>query len=583
MALTASDVLVDTLLAWDVHVVFGIPGDGVNGVIEAFRKRQEQIRFIQTRHEEAAAFMACAYAKWTGKLGVCISTSGPGGVHLLNGLYDAKFDGVPVLAITGLQYHDLIGTFTQQDIELDKLFQDVCVYNQRVMGAAHMENVAELACRTATARHSVAHLTIPIDVQEQALRSDARSVRNRPHHVSNVKACSAIVPNEEELDEAARILNEGNKVVILAGAGALGAGEELASVAELLGAPVAKALLGKAVLPDDHPHVTGGVGLLGTMPSQDALSECDTLLIAGSGFPYIEFYPQPGKARCVQIDRDPQRISLRYPAEVGLVGNMRSVLRALLPRLRRKSDRAFLEKIKSGIAEWNEFQKRLGTRTDTPMKADVVAYELNNLLQPGAIITTDCGTNTFYASRHLIIRDGMQFTTSGTLATMACGLPYANAAKIAYPDRQVIALVGDGGVAMLLSELATAVKYNLDIKVVVLSNHTFGQIKWEQMIFMGNPEYVCDLQPIDFATVARGFGMKGYRIEDPATCGEILREAVAQPGPALIDCVVDKNEPPLPPKITSQQGLHLVEALVRGEEYRSEIIKKTLGIVRELV
>ena len=323
---TAADILVQTLIDWEVDTIFGLPGDGINGIIESLRKRQDEIRFIQVRHEEAAAFAACAYAKWTGRLGVCIATSGPGGIHLLNGLYDAKLDRQPVLAITGLQFHDLLHTFTQQDVELDKLFMDVAVYNVRVMGPEHVQNTVELACRSALAYRGVAHVTIPVDMQSQALSKGSRSKRNVPEHVSETFAATARLPGPQQLAAAAAILNAGSKPVILAGQGALGARQELAAIAERLGAPVVKPLLGKGAMADDSPYCTGGIGLLGTGPSQDALESCDTLLIVGSNFPYIEFYPTPGKARAVQIDLDPRSIGLRYPVEAALVGDCAAVL-----------------------------------------------------------------------------------------------------------------------------------------------------------------------------------------------------------------------------------------------------------------
>src|SRR5918992_6211369 len=338
MATTAADVLVDALYDWGVEVIFGIPGDGINGLMEALRTRQEQIRFIQVRHEEAAAFMASGYAKFTGRLGVCLATSGPGGLHLLNGLYDAKLDGQPVLALTGLPYHDLIGTFTQQDVELDKLFADVAVYNARIMGPAHVENVTALACRSALSYHGVAHIAFPVDIQSMSAERQ-RSKRNVPNHTSDVLVRSARLPDEADLQRAAEILNNGTKIVILAGRGALGASDELEDVAQRLKAPIAKALLGKAAVPDSSPYTTGGIGLLGTKPSQEALEACDTLLMVGTSFPYIEYYPKPGQAKAVQIDLDPSRIGLRYPVDVGLPGHCWDVLRALMPLLKPKSDR----------------------------------------------------------------------------------------------------------------------------------------------------------------------------------------------------------------------------------------------------
>jgi pyruvate dehydrogenase (quinone)/pyruvate oxidase len=406
---TASDVLVQTLIDWEVDTIFGIPGDGINGIMEALRQRQDEIRFIQVRHEEAAALMACAHAKWTGKLGVCLATSGPGGIHLLNGLYDAKLDGQPVLAITGLQFHDLLNTHTQQDVELDKLFMDVAVYNNRIMGPAHVENVVELACRSAVARRGVAHISMPVDLQSHEMGSGTRSKRNIPEHVSSIMGESAHEPTEDQLARAAAILNEGKKTVILAGRGALGASEEVIALAERLGAPIVKPLLGKGAVPDNHPLTTGGSGLLGTAPSQEALENCDTLLIVGSSFPYIEYYPKPGSAKCVQIELDPQRVSLRCPVHAALVGDSARVLRMLLPRLEQRQDRSFLEQAQKGMKEWRELLEERGTRRDMPMKPQVVAHELDKLLPGNAIIATDSGTITTWAARYIEMREDMMF------------------------------------------------------------------------------------------------------------------------------------------------------------------------------
>ncbi len=584
MADTAADVLVETLLAWGIDIVFGLPGDGINGIMEALRKRRDRIRFVQVRHEEAAAFMACGYAKFTGQLGCCLATSGPGGIHLLNGLYDAKLDRAPVLAITGLQFHDLVETHTQQDVELDKLFMDVAVYNSRVMGAAHVENVTGLACRTALACRGVAHITVPVDIQDQPVTADMRSKRNRPHHVSDRMARGGHLPAEADLQRAAELLNRGRKVAILAGQGALGAAAELAEIADRLAAPVAKPLLGKGALPDDSPFSTGGIGLLGTRPSQDALEACDTLLIAGSSFPYIEYYPKPGQATAVQIDLDPLRIGLRYPAEVGLVGDCRRVLAALAPLLQRKGDRSFLETAQRGMTEWNRLMEERGTRRDKPMKPQVVAHELDKRLADNAIVATDSGTVTTWIARHMRIRGNQKFACSGNLATMACGLPYAVAAAIAYPERPVVAFVGDGALTMLMGEFATCVKYRLNVKVVVIANNSLGQIKWEQMVFLGNPEYGCDLQPIDFAAYARACGGHGYRIEDPADCGAVLDRAFTTPGPAIVHAVVDPNEPPMPPRVSLEQAQHFAESLARGTPNAGKIaLTVAADRVRELI
>ncbi len=571
MASTASDVLLESLQDWGVDTIFGLPGDGINGIMEALRKRKDEIRFVQVRHEEAAAFMACAYAKYTGKLGVCLGTSGPGGIHLLNGLYDAKLDGQPVLAITGMHYHDLIGTLAQQDVELDKLFQDVAVFNQRVMGPNHVENLADLACRTATEYHGVAHIAFPTDIQEEPLERKRASSRNIPHHTSDNSSHNAHVPALEDIRRAANILNNGKKVVILAGRGALGACEVLEEVAERLGAPIVKALLGKAAVPDDSPYTTGGIGLLGTRPSQTALEECDTLLIAGSSFPYIEFLPRPGQARGVQIELDPKRVGLRFPVEVGLVGDCTRTLEELEPLLMRKADRSFLEKSQEAKVEWLADMHIQEARNDKPLKPQVVASEFGKRLAANAIVSCDSGTITTWWARHIPARRGQMYSCSGNLATMACGLPYAIAAQIAYPERQCVAVVGDGGFSMLMAEFATAVKYRLPIKILVIKNNSLGQIKWEQMVFLGNPEYGCDLQPIDFAAFARACGGHGLTIDDPAVCGAMLDEALAVPGPVLIEAVVDPIEPPMPPKVTMKQAAHLVESLVKGEPNRKKI------------
>ena len=583
-SITASDVLIDSLHDWGVDTIFGLPGDGINGIMEALRTRADKIRFVQVRHEESAAFMACAYAKYTGRLGVCLGTSGPGGIHLLNGLYDAKLDGQPVLALTGMHYHDLIGTLAQQDVELDKLFEDVAVFNQRVMGVTHVENLVDLACRTAISYRTVAHITFPTDLQEQELSRKQASKRKLPHHTSDVCAQGARLPSLEDLRRAAAILNAAERVAILAGQGALRAGDHLEAVAEKLGAPIVKALLGKAAVPDDSPYTTGGIGLLGTKPSQTALEECDAVLIVGSSFPYIEFMPKPGQARGIQIDVDPRRIGLRYPVEVGLVGDCRYALGELLPLLQRKDDREFLEKTQKAMAEWRDIMHKQESRLDVPMKPQVVAAELGRRIAATAIISCDSGTNTTWWARHIPAKRGQMYSCSGNLASMAAGLPYTIAAQIAYPERECVAFVGDGGFSMLMAEFATAVKYQLPIKVVVLKNNTRGQIKWEQMVFLGNPEYGCDLQPIDFPAFARACGGHGFTIDDPATCGEILDEALAVRGPVLIEAVVDPYEPPMPPSITIEQATHFAESLAKGEPNRKKIALTVLeDKVREMV
>ncbi|HEY2083710.1 MAG TPA: thiamine pyrophosphate-binding protein, partial [Verrucomicrobiae bacterium] len=417
MATTAGDVLIEVLLEWGVEVIFGLPGDGINGIMEALRKRQEDIRFVQVRHEESAAFMACGYAKYTGKLGVCLATSGPGGIHLLNGLYDAKMDGAPVLAITGHHFHDLIDTHSQQDVDLDRVFMDVAVYNTRVMGPEHVCNVAHLACRTALSRRGVAHINFPTDTQSMPVKKSARSMRNIPGHNSDVFARRAGLPADEDLKRAAKILNEGKKVAILAGRGALNATDEVIALADKLGAPIIKALLGKACVPDDCEFTTGGIGLLGTRPSHEAMDGCDTLLMVGTSFPYMEFFPKPDQARGVQIDLDPARIGLRYPVEVGLVGDSQRTLTRLLPMLRRNADRSFLKKAQRGMKKWWELMEERGTRDDKPMKPQVVAWELSKYLRDDAVVSCDSGTIATWFARQIQVRRGQKYSLSGTLAT----------------------------------------------------------------------------------------------------------------------------------------------------------------------
>ncbi|MGO8794913.1 MAG: thiamine pyrophosphate-binding protein, partial [Candidatus Sulfotelmatobacter sp.] len=425
MKKTVADRLVERLIGWGVDTIFGFPGDGINGIFEALRTHREKMRFIQVRHEEAAAFAACGYAKYTGRLGVCLATSGPGGIHLLNGLYDAKCDGQPVLAITGHTFHDLIGTHYQQDVDLDKLFMDVAEYNQRVMGPAHLEGVLDEAIKTALARRGVSHITIPKDIQEWTASEDERSDANVPKHSADLFAAAYPVPPPAALEEAASLINSGSKIAILAGRGCLGCRDEVLQLAEKIGGPIIKPLLGKAVVPDHSPYTTGGIGLLGTAPSQDALEECDTLIIAGSGFPYMEFYPKPGKVKAIQIDIDPTRIGIRFPADVGLIGDCRTVLQALLPLVQRNNDRHFLETAQERMKTWNKVMEERGTRTDMPMKPQVVTWNLNKLLHDDAIISSDSGTIATWTARYIEMREHMQFSLSGSLATMANGLPYS--------------------------------------------------------------------------------------------------------------------------------------------------------------
>lgn len=570
MTFNASDLLVDSLIGWGVDIVFGLPGDGINGIMEALRTRQDRIRFIQARNEEGAAFMACAYAKWTGKIGCCLATTGPGGIHLLNGLYDAKFDRAPVLAITGLPYHDLLQTSTQQDIDHVRLFSDVAEHTTAITGAAQVENAVALACRTALARRGVAHLAIPVDVQEQEVDADKASPRNK---ATSTKAYAQALaqPDPRAVEEAAAILSAGRKILILAGQGALGAGSALQALAKTLAAPVAKALLGKAVLPDDHSYVMGGVGYLGSRASQQAMAACDTLLIVGSGFPYIEYYPVPGQAKVVQIDIDPARIGLRYPIDAAIVGDAALSLKALSETVTPKADTTFLDQARACKREWLSALEAGADRPGLPLKPQRVVRDLGARLAHDAVIAADCGHNTGLTAQYVQIREGQAFGVSGTLASMGAGVPYAIAAALAFPGRQIVAVVGDGGLSMSLAELATCARYGLPVKVVVLNNGSLGQIRWEQMMFLGNPEFGCDLAPIDFAKAAQAMGLKAWRLEDPVDCPAVLEAALSWDGPALVDAVVDPNEPMLPPKRRPDYIEKLQKALAQEPEQRAPI------------
>ena len=583
MGKTVADMLVERLIDWGVDTIFSLPGDGINGIYEALRMHRDAITVIQVRHEETAAFAACGYAKYAHKPGVCLATSGPGGLHLLNGLYDAKFDGQPVLAITGHTFHDLIGTHYQQDVSLDKVFMDVAAYNERVMGPAHVYNVVDEAMKTAIAHRSVAHITIPKDIQKWTTEGP-RSSTNIPKHSGDISSDARPLPPRALVEQAAEIINAGSKVAILAGQGCLTARNEILQFAEAVGAPIVKALLGKAVVPDDSPYTTGGIGLLGTAPSQEILEDCDTLIIAGSSFPYLEFYPKPGQAKAIQIDIDPSRIGLRYPVEVGLVGQCSDVLRALLPLIQLKKDRSFLEQAQARMAQWNTLMDERGTRMDLPLKPQVVVRQVNQFLHNDAIICCDTGTVTTWAARHIHIKGEMQFSASGTLASMGNGLPYSIGAAVAHPGRQVVCITGDGGLTMLMGELATLAKYNLPVKVIILKNNVLGMIKWEQIAFEGNPQYGVQLHPIDFEGVAKACGVAGYTVDDPKLVESVLREAFNHPGPAVVQAVVDPNEPPLPGKITTEQAWQFAKALARGQKGSWEIIKTVVeNTVREVV
>ena len=576
--LKTGDIVAEALIDWKVDVVFGIPGDSINGFIEALRVRRDKIKFVLVRHEESAALMACGYAKYTGKLGVCTSIAGPGAIHLLNGLYDAKADNTPVIVITGGTSTDLMNSSFQQDVNLLNLFSDVAVYNSMIGSPRQAEMAVDIACRTAYVRRGVSHLNIPTDVQEQKLGGHY-SRHKVPGHTSDISV-GPISADILMIKKAAEILNNGKKIIILVGQGALNASEEVITAAQKLNAPIIKAMLGKAVVPDDHPYTLGGIGFLGTEPSSDAMAESDTLFMIGTSFPYIEYLPRPGQAAGIQIDIKPEKIGLRYPVKIGLIGDSKQVLSQLIPLLRDRRTTnidndpslEFLKSKQQAMKKWNEILTEQSNRVDEPVKPQVVAAAVSEELDDDAIISVDSGVNTCWAARFLKIKSGMKFSGSGSLATMGCGVPYAIAAQIAYPERQSIAFVGDGGFTMLMSEFATAVQYQLPIKVIVLNNKILGMIRWEQMAFLGNPEYGIEFSQIDFVKIAEACGGKGFSISKMKEVKPVIHEALMEKNvPVIVDAHVDPFEAPLPPKISMEFVRNIAKAFTKGQPYAKEI------------
>ena len=574
MAQIASELLIERLAEWGVDTVFGLPGDGINGIMEGFRRHSDRVRFFLVHHEEAAAFMATAYAKATGKLGVCLATSGPGAIHLLNGLYDAKLDHMPVLAITGMQETSVLGTGYQQEVHTDKLYADVAEYNLVVENPAQLPGVVDIAIRTALARRGVAHLSFPNDLQVADANEDPYQhvAPARPPATAPIYLPPPGRARMEDLEAAARVLNEGEKVAVLAGVGALHAREEVLTVADRLGAPVIKTLAGKAVIPDDSEYAVGGIGLLGTRPGEDLVEDCDTLFMVGTNFPYTQHLPQPGKVRVVQIDADPTRAGVRMPTEVPVVGDAKESLQALIPLLTRKSDRGHLEKYQKAMAKWREDMDDLESPKRSPIAPQYPVGVLDDLAADDAILTCDSGTIATWAARHWTIRGNRQFYLSGNLATMAPGLPYAIGIQHAFPGRQVIAYVGDGGFAMLMAEFLTAVRNQLPVKVIINNNGSLGQILWEQMV-LGYPEYgVRFPQPVaDFAAWATACGGYGAKVDNPKKVEPAIKDALAFNGPAIIDIDVDPNEPPLPGKVAYDQAKKFAQAFLKGQPHKAAI------------
>jgi pyruvate dehydrogenase (quinone)/pyruvate oxidase len=568
---TASDQLVERLIEWGIDTVFGLPGDGINGVMEALRTHCERIRFIHVRHEETAALAACAYGKFTGRPAACLSTAAPGAVHLMNGLYDARIDQAPVVAITGMTYHDVIGTHYLQDINHDAVLRDPCVYSQRIMGEAHVLPVVDMAVRSAIAHRAPSAIHIPIDIQSGDAVTGDRSIKNIEGHSAVAAIDGRRVPPRDRLEQAAKVLSGGAKTVIFIGAGARGAGDEVEKIAEKLGAPIVKAMLGKDAVPDDSPYCLGGYALVGTRPAQNALKACDTILIVGSSSPYIEFLPAPGSAAGVQVDDRPERIGLRYPVQVGLAGDAKLTLGELEPLLEGRSDRSFLEQAQSEMEDWRALQRERAEPVDgAPIKPDAIPLFLSAALDDRAILCGDSGTVTTWAAR-TELRRGQLFSFSGTMCSMMAALPYAIGAQVAYPDRQVVALTGDGSLTMMMGELATLAQHDLPVKVVVMRNDVLGLIKWEQMAFLGNPQYGVELAPVDFAKVAEACGLRGIRIEDPTRVGDQLGEALSAPGPTVIEAVVDPHDMPMTPTINREHAKGLAWGLAQGEPNRERI------------
>lgn len=569
---TASDLLVERLIEWGIDTAFGLPGDGINGFYEALRKHEDQIRLIHVRHEETAAMAASGYGKFTGKPALCVATAAPGAIHLMNGLYDARIDQSPVIAVTGMTYHDVIGTHFLQDINHDAILRDACWYSQRVMGEAHVINVTDMAVRTAIAHRGPVHLSIPIDIQAGKSVTDDSTIKNPFSKGSPFSLRQRQLPPREDIERAAAALKGKKKPVIFAGAGARGAGKELEELAEKLGAAIVKPLLGKDCVPDDSPYCTGGYALVGTRASQLAMEDCDAFLIVGSSSPYSGWMAKPKQAVGVQIDDLPERLGLRYPIKVGLAGDAQLTLRELIPLVERNDDRSFLETAQQNVREWRELMRERGTTPSDNglMKSEAISWHLGQALADNAILCGDSGTVTTLAGRTELKR-GQNFSFSGTMCSMAAALPYAIGAQAAFPDRQVVALTGDGSLSMMMGDLVTCVQHNLPIKVIVVKNNVLGLIKWEQMAYLGNPEYGVQLAPIDFVKVAEACGFKTFHLETPDDCEKRLKEALNTPGPVLIEAVVDPNEMPLTPIIKKQHAENLAKGLARGEPNRKRI------------
>jgi len=590
MSQTVGDFLVQRLHQWGVRHMFGYPGDGINGVFGALNRAGDKMQFIQARHEEMAAFMASAYAKFTGRLGVCIATSGPGATHLVTGLYDALLDHQPVLAIAGQQARNALGGHYQQELDLTSMFKDVAgAYVEQASSAAQVRHMIDRAARIALARRTVTAIILPSDLQDETYEDPPRAHGTLRSGVGYSRP--KIVPTDADLDRAAEILNAGNKVAMLVGAGAMGATDEVIAVADRLSAGCAKALLGKSVLPDDLPWVTGSIGLLGTEPSWKLMTECDTLLMVGSGFPYSEFLPKEGKARGVQIDIEAGMLSIRFPMEVGLVGDAADTLRALLPRLQPKTDRSWRDGIEAGMREWWKTLEGRAKQPANPVNPQRVTWELSPLLPERAIITSDSGACANWYARDLKMRRGMNASLSGGLASMGAAVPYALGAKFAHPDRPVIALVGDGAMQMNnMAELITVAKYWrewIDHRwiVCVFNNEDLNQVTWEQRIINGDPKFEASqkIPNVPYSRFAEMIGLRGIYVDDPEALASAWQQALASDVPVVLEVKTDPEVPPLPPHISLQQAKHFSEAMLKGDPDEAGVLKGTARQVFEAI
>jgi len=583
MSKQVSDHVVERLGAWGIKRVYGYPGDGINGVMGALDRAKQQMEFIQVAHEELAAFMACGHAKFTGEVGVCIATSGPGAIHLLNGLYDAKLDHQPVVAIVGQQSTLSMGSNYQQEVDLLSLFKDVAgEYVQMLTEPAQTRQLIDKAVRIAKAQRTVTCVIVPNNVQEM----DAVEAPPKKHgsvFTGTGHAIEKPVPPLSELQKAADVLNAGKKVAILIGAGALGASAEVQQIAELLGAGVAKALLGRAALPDDLPYVTGAIGLLGTKPSWEMMMDCDTLLMIGSGFPYSEFLPDEGQARGVQIDIDSRMLSARYPMEVNLVGDSKETLKALIPLIDHKADRKWRETIETNIQDWWELVNDRAMISAKPVNPQRVFQELSPRLPDNCILTADSGTSAGWFARNLKLREGMMASLSGTLATMCPAIPYAIAAKFAHPDRLPIALIGDGAMQMLgINSMITIAKHwknwtDPRLVILALNNGDLNMVTWEQRIISGTPEFTGSQELWDFpyARYAEMLGFKALKVDDPEKLSGAWDEILAADRPAFLEVVVDPNVPNIPPHISFEQMVKFTTAMAKGDPKELDVITQT--------